>query len=69
MKTLNKINSTDFYKNYFVECMYKKYNILYCNGNITITKNKSFIAYIHCRKQLKAFKEKSISYINLMIIK
>lgn len=69
MKTLNKINSADFYNNYFVECKYKNYNILYCNGNITITKNKSYKAYIHCDTQLKAFKDKVIKYITLILEK
>lgn len=69
MKTLNKINSNDFYNNYFVECTYKKYDILYCNGCITITKNKGYKALIHCDTQLKAFKEKVIKYITLILEK
>ena len=67
MKQLNKINKSDFYNNYSLECKYKNYEIIYCNGCITILKNKSYKAYIQCNKQLKAFKERVIAYINLIL--
>lgn len=67
METLNKIKASDFYNNYYIECMYKEYNILYCHGVITITKNKAYKGMIECNEKLADFKNTVRSYCTLIL--
>ena len=66
LKALNKIKAVDFYKNFYTECMYKGYKIIYCQNQLTITKNNR-VALINCIGNFTHFKNRVISYITLVM--